>query len=246
MGDEAPAPQWSFEAHQGWVRTAAVSPDGELLATGGNDNCVRLWSTADGRLRRELGHDCHVYNTAFDPTGEHFVSADHKGIVKHWDPATGRLVRTLDAGLLYKYDTGFHAGCGGARGMAFSPDGRYLACSGITDVTNAFAGVGNAVVVLFDWLTGQQKAVLRPKEDFQGVAWDVAFHPDGFLIAVGGGGGGGALWFWHPPDERSFHTLKLPNNGRGFDLHPAGRLLAVAHADTTLRLYEMAAKPGEG
>jgi WD40 repeat protein len=174
------------------------------------------------------------------------VSADHKGIVKHWDPATGRLVRTLDAGLLYKYDTGFHAGCGGARGMAFSPDGRYLACSGITDVTNAFAGVGNAVVVLFDWLTGQQKAVLRPKEDFQGVAWDVAFHPDGFLIAVGGGGGGGALWFWHPPDERSFHTLKLPNNGRGFDLHPAGRLLAVAHADTTLRIYDMGPKAEEG
>jgi len=88
--------------------------------------------------------------------------------------------------------------------------------------------------------------VLRPKEDFRGVAWDVAFHPEGFLIAVGGGGGGGALWFWHPHQERSFHTLKLPNSGRGFDLHPAGQLLAVAHADKTLRLYDMSTKAEEG
>ena len=46
---ETPAPTRTFAAHQGWVRAAAVSPDGRWLATCGNDLLVKLWSTADGR-----------------------------------------------------------------------------------------------------------------------------------------------------------------------------------------------------
>ena len=44
---------------------------------------------------------------------------------------------------------------GGARGMAFAADGSKLACSGITNVSNAFAGVGNPAVVLIDWKSGK-------------------------------------------------------------------------------------------
>ena len=40
------------------------------LATGGNDNMVRLWNLADGKLVRELpGHERHVYSVSFHPTG---------------------------------------------------------------------------------------------------------------------------------------------------------------------------------
>jgi WD40 repeat protein len=241
---ETPTPVWSAEAHRGWVRSVSVSPDGDSIASCGNDCMVRLWSAADGRVVRELaGHDCHVYNCAFHPEGRDLVSADHKGVVRHWDVSAGSLVRQLDAGLLFKYDEGFRAGCGGVRGIAFSPDGRYLACAGITEVTNAFAGVGKPVIVLFDWHTGAQKQLLRPKEDFTGVMWGVAFHPSGYVVGVGGGSSGGALWFWRPDQPQAFFALKLSKNGRGLDLHPDGLRLAVAHFDGAVRLFDMSPKP---
>ncbi|HET6878968.1 MAG TPA: WD40 repeat domain-containing protein [Pirellulales bacterium] len=237
-------PAWQVAAHQGWLRAVAASPDGTTFATCGNDRLVRLFSAADGKLVRELpGHDCHVYNAAFHPSGSQLASCDLKGVVKHWDLSSGAPVRQLDASLLWKYDPTFHADIGGARGMTFSPGGAWLACAGVTEVTNAFAGIGNAVVVLFDWATGERKQVLRPKEHFQGVAWSVAFHPAGFIVAVAGGQHGGTLWFYRPQQPEPFFTFKLPAGARDLALHPDGNRLVVAHTDSVLRLYDMTPKP---
>ena len=182
---DAPKPLRTTEAHQGWLRAVAVSPDGKTVATCGNDHAVRLWSAADGRLVRALeGHACHVYNVAFHPDGTRLASADLKGVVKDWDLAKGTAVRELDAKVLYKYDPSFMADIGGVRGMAFSADGAYLACAGITNVSNAFAGVGNPLVVLFDWKAGKAKQQLKPKDAFQGTAWGVGFHPAGFVVGA--------------------------------------------------------------
>ena len=232
----------TIEAHAGWVRALSVSPDGKLLATCGNDCLVKLWSLPECKPVRELaGHASHVYNIAFHPSGQRLASADLKGIVKDWDVAKGTLVRELDASALHKYDTTFAADIGGVRSMAFDRDGRLLACAGITEVSNAFAGVGKPVVLLFDWATGKRQQVLAPKEAFQGTAWGVAFHPTGFVVGAGGGNGG-ALWFWKPDQAQAFFTLKLPQNARDLDLHQDGKRLAVAGADGVLRIYEMTAK----
>jgi WD40 repeat protein len=239
---DKPAVTQSISAHHGWVRAVAVSPDGKLLATCGNDHLVKLWSLPEGKPVRELvGHASHVYNVAFHPTGQHLASADLMGVVKDWNVSQGTHLRDLDAGVLHKYDQVFAADIGGVRSMAFSRDGSLLACAGITEVSNAFAGVGKPAVVLFDWQSGKRKQVLVPKEAFQGTAWGVAFHPAGFIIGAGGGNGG-ALWFWKPEEAQAFFTLKLPNNARDLDLHPDGKRLAVAGADGVLRLYEMTPK----
>jgi WD40 repeat protein len=182
-----------------------------------------------------------VYNVAFHPEGRSLVSADLHGILTEWDVAKGKWVRNLDGAVLHKYDESFLAHIGGARGMAFSADGELLACAGITDVSNAFAGVGKPVVVLFDWESGKRKQLLRPKEDFTGTAWGVAFHPAGFLIGAGAGSGG-ALWFWKAEQAQAFQTLKLPSNARDLALSPDANRLAVPFFDRTLRLYDVTPK----
>jgi WD40 repeat protein len=238
--DETPSPVQGIDAHRGWVRALAVSPDGKLLASCGNDNLVKLWLTADGSLVRALaGHEHHVYNVAFHPSGDHLVSADLHGVIRHWDVESGTQDRTMDCSVLFRYDPTFRADHGGVRAMTFNREGTVLACTGITNVTNAFAGVGNPAVVLFDWATGKRKPILQPQPAFQGTGWGVVFHPKGF-VAAAGGGNGGALWFWHSQQANSFHNLPLPTNARDLDLHPDNRRLAIAFFDGAVRIYDMA------
>lgn len=234
-----PSPERTIAAHRGWVRAIAVSPNGQQFATCGNDNLVKVWSFANGELVRELpGHTSHVYNVAYHPSGTRLASGDLHGNVKEWDLTNGQEVRTLDARILHRYDPTFRADHGGIRSMAFNADGSLLACAGITDVTNAFAGIGRPLVVLFNWQTGQRQQLLRPSAQFQGTAWGVQFHPSGFLAATGAGNGG-ALWFWRPDQANSFHAVNLPNNARDLHLHPDGRRWAIPFFDNIVRVYEM-------
>src|SRR5439155_12152689 len=164
-----------------------------------------------------------------------------KGVVKEWDVEKGTATRAFDAKALHRYDTSFRADIGGIRAIAFNADGGLLACAGITDVSNAFAGVGKPAVVLIDWATGKTRPLLRPKEEFQGVACGLAFHPDGFLIGAGAGSGS-ALWFWKPDQAQSLFTFKLPNNARHLALHPDGTRVAVPCFDNVARVYDLTAK----
>ncbi|HEY1380408.1 MAG TPA: WD40 repeat domain-containing protein [Gemmataceae bacterium] len=233
-----PRPIRHVEAHDGWVRAVAASPDGRLIASCGNDGLVKLWSAADGSHVRTLeGHGCHVYNLAFHPGGERLVSADLLGIVKDWDWQTGELVRDLDARPLHKYDAGFRADIGGARGLAFAPDGSRLAVCGITNVSNAFAGVGNPLVIAFNWADGKPTQ-LTPKAGVQGTAWGVALHPLGLVIAAGGGAGAW-VWFWKGDAAASAHVVALPASGRDLALHPSGERFAVAGANGTAYVYAL-------
>lgn len=234
-----PKPIRTVAAHDGWARAVAVSPDGAAVASCGNDHLIKIWSAADGRLLRTLaGHDSHVYNVAFHPAGDRLASGDLRGGVKDWNWQAGRCVRELDGKALHKYDTGFRADIGGARGIAFDPAGDRLAVSGITNVSNAFAGVGNPLVVAFDWATGRAKQ-LKTKDAFQGTAWSVVFHPAGPVVAAGGGSGG-QLWLWQGADSASTHTVTLPTSGRDMALSPTGGRAAVAGANGTAYIYAVA------
>ncbi len=235
---DSPTPIRSVPAHSGWARAVAISPDGTTIASCGNDGLVKLWAIADGKaLQKFEGHGCHVYNVAFHPTGNSLVSGDLKGVIKEWDLASGKAVRVFDAKVLHKYDGGFAADIGGVRGMTFDATGASLACTGITEVSNAFAGVGNPLVVSFDWKDGKAKQ-LKPKDAFQGTGWGVGFLANGWIVAAGGAGQG-RLWFWKPDEPASAHVINVPANARDLALHPDGTALAVAGANGSAYVYTM-------
>lgn len=241
---DKPAPLRKLDAHDGWVRAMALSADGKLIATCGNDNLVKLWNAADGKPLRELkGHECHVYNVAFHPDGKSLVSCDLKGNFKHWELATGKALRDFKAEALHKYDTTFRADIGGARSLAFSLDGKSLGAGGITNVSNAFAGIGNPAMAEIEWESGKLKMLHTSKEAGNGVVWGLAPHADGFWIGCSGSrSAGGGIFFWKPDAAPEFFKLKLPDTGRDMSLHPDGVQLAVAHADGNVRIYRMEKK----
>ncbi|MGD9720654.1 MAG: WD40 repeat domain-containing protein [Pirellulales bacterium] len=242
---EAPKPARTIAAHEGWVRAVAVSPDGNLLATCGNDNLVRLWNAADGQLVDVFaGHAHHVYNVAFHPSLPVVVSGDLKGVVRAWDLATSEETRQFDAAALWKYDAGFGADIGGVRSMAFSADGVHLACGGITEVSNAFAGIGEPLVVVFNFHSGEKVQSLASTKKFRGTATGVFFHRDGFVAGSTSGHDGGHLLFWKLDGPTEFFDFKMPDSARGMDLHADQMRVATSEPDGAVHIWQMTAKPG--
>lgn len=68
--------------HSGRVRSVAYSSDGQTLASGGDDNTIRIWNFQTGELLETLGHLGPVNSVAFSPNGQTLVSGSDDTTIK--------------------------------------------------------------------------------------------------------------------------------------------------------------------
>jgi WD40 repeat protein len=85
-----------LQGHSRPVRCLVFSPRGGLLATGGQDHTVRLWSTEGRAQRTLLGHEGPVRCLAVSPNGEFLASAGTDGTIHLWHLPEGAPVATLE------------------------------------------------------------------------------------------------------------------------------------------------------
>jgi WD40 repeat protein len=108
-----------LEGHQDAIYSAALSPDGRVLATGSYDQKIKLWEVATGRELNTLhGHNGAVFGLAFRPDGKILASASADRTVKLWNVATGKRTDTLSQPLKDQYT------------VVFSADGKRLFAAG--------------------------------------------------------------------------------------------------------------------
>jgi WD40 repeat protein len=86
----------TLEGHSSYVISAAISPDGKTLASGGMDNAIKLWDMASGRLIRTLiGHSSDVHSVVFSPDGKTLVSGSKDCSIRLWHFSDGTLVSSF-------------------------------------------------------------------------------------------------------------------------------------------------------
>ena len=105
--------------HPDWIRCLALSPQGDVIAIGGDAPGIVVKMLADGETIAELcGHDQPITALAFTPDGQTLVSAGRDGVVQLWDVATGESRFAFDWGL------------GALYSLAVAPDGMTAAVGG--------------------------------------------------------------------------------------------------------------------
>ncbi|MDA0160168.1 TIR domain-containing protein [Solirubrobacter ginsenosidimutans] len=148
--------------HTAPVTSVAYSPDGKLIASGGEDSTVRLWSVA-GRQRpagQPLRAGAIVHDVAFSPRGDVLAVAERNGNISLWQVAGREQI-----GLL--------RGHRGAMSLAFSSDGDMLVSAGVDDTIRL-------------WDVPGRRALGEPIQAKVGGALDVALSPDDQMIATSG------------------------------------------------------------
>ena len=167
-----------FEGHDNAVQAVAYSAHSHLVASGGADRTVRLWSLETHKLAKVYrGHRDFVTALAFSPDGKLLASASLDGAIRIWSTKTHRLHRSFAA----------HKGKVG--GLAFSHDGQLLVSGG-----------ADGTLRIWDLKRSRSGRVVGAHA---GGIEAIAVAPDGRSIASAGSDGIVRLW---PTQNRGAST----------------------------------------
>jgi WD40 repeat protein len=87
-----------LEGHTGHVLAVAVSADGGVAVSGGDDRKVLVWDVDAGVPLHSLeGHTSEVRAVAVSADGSRAVSCSTDGVVRVWDLAAGAVTASFTA-----------------------------------------------------------------------------------------------------------------------------------------------------
>jgi len=186
-----------------------ISPDHRMVALGGPDRKVRVYSTADGALLYECGqHTDWVMSLKFSPDGELLATGDRGGNLFLWQAANGRPVESLRGhtgainDLAYTMDSAVLVSGGGEGKVFFWDTWGYKAIRNFDAHSGAVFGVdisktSELLTCGMDGLTKRwdmNAAVLAQLESVGDWAYSTAFAKGGAAVVTGAWTGAVSVW----------------------------------------------------
>ncbi len=245
----------SLIGHAGPVWSVAVTPDGAIAVSGGNDGSVLVWDLAIGGQRARLaGHPSTVMSVAITPDAATAISGGGDGTILVWDLAAGTQRRRLaghskrircvvispdgtaavsvaDDGSARLWDLT----TGRQRGTLTGHTGAISSVAVTADAASAFTSSHDGSVRIWDLATRRQRAELDGSD---GEILSVAVTADGSRVV--GGGRDGLVRVW---DTASCHQKSTLAGHRGWirsvSVTPDGRTAVTGGADGMVRVWDL-------
>jgi WD40 repeat protein len=220
------SPLWHREtAHDGWIFSLAISPDGKRLVTGGRDGRVRVWNSEDGtQLAQSPDHENEVYATAFSLDGQQVISGDLHGRIRKWEPGNDQWIAEHQIESFHIYER--IQDVGGIREIQFLKDGQLICWGGLPTKPGRSHALPTILFLDGDTLKPTRTLELGPEND--GYIFDLMQHSAGYLALVTSGqpGAGRFVLLNLEEDEPFFNDTKM-SNCHSLSIHPAGRQIIV-------------------
>ncbi len=199
--------------HRSSVRCVAINTDSTLLATGSDDNSIKLWQLPEGNILQTLeGHSESVWSVAFSPDGKFLASGSGDNTIKIWRLPEGNLYKTL------KDHTD------DVTSVVFSPDG-----------TQLLSGSSDQTIKIWQFPGGNLLKVLT--EEY-GRWCNLAYSPNGALLAAEGKDY--HINIWRMPEGTLIKTLRGHKRDVSCIIfNPDSSLLASGGYDRTIKLWSI-------
>jgi len=212
---------FTLTGHEGPVKAIALSPDGQLLASGSTDRSIKLWELGSGRLlhtfpgrslRSPSGHNARIRALAFSPDGRTLISGSDDCTLKWWDLETRKFLQ----------QTPEHGWSIAA--IAVSQNGQMLASGG-----------GDGLVDLWELASGAPLARLQKHRD---AISSLLLSPDGKTLISASDDN--TIRLWDLEGDRIIRTLR----GHGDRVCAVGisanwLSLVSASTDETIRFWDL-------